>query len=81
MTASAPVIVHSAEEARALLGHRDVEPDNVVDGEHAWMTSPRSPDMPFCARCMVVQRRDGKNKPCRPGPVTIGLRDTKEATE
>jgi hypothetical protein len=39
-------------------------------GEHCWFLFGQ---WPSCAMCGVVQRRDGKNGPCR-GMVTIGLR-------
>lgn len=40
--------------------------------EHRWVTRPHI-EWTFCADCNVVQRADGKNRPCR-GPVGMTLR-------
>lgn len=39
--------------------------------EHAWF---KRFGLICCKKCGIVQRADGKNKPCR-GPVRVGLRD------
>lgn len=40
--------------------------------EHRWVNRP-GVEWTFCADCNVVQRADGKNRPCR-GPVGLTLR-------
>lgn len=42
--------------------------------EHDWFHSGLSPH-PCCRVCGIVQRRDGKNLPCK-GPTKIGLRES-----
>jgi hypothetical protein len=49
----------------------------VVPGEHYWMMFN---NLPCCAHCGIVRRRDGKNKPCR-GKVRVALRDASTAAE
>lgn len=53
------------DEARA-----EVERLRVLDGEHDWTVRDQ---MHACAKCGVVRRADGSNKPCR-GVVRIGVR-------
>lgn len=49
----------------------------VVPGEHYWMMFN---NLPCCAHCGIVRRRDGKNKPCR-GKVRVELRDAASGAE
>jgi len=45
--------------------------------EHRWTTWPSITPLTFCADCNVVQRAEGKNRPCR-GPVGLTLRGGSE---
>ena len=42
------------------------------DGEHAWFKF-KDDNFNCCAKCGIIQRKDGKNKAC-PGKVKIALR-------
>ncbi len=42
------------------------------EGEHAWFKF-KDDNFLCCANCGIVQRKDGKNKPC-PGRVKVTLR-------
>lgn len=47
-------------------------------GEHVWTTHERT-GWTVCRVCTVVQRADGRNKPCR-GPARLSLRNDPEET-
>ena len=63
-------------ELRARLPEKHPEHMDValaaVAMEHRWVNRP-GVEWTFCADCNVVQRADGKNRPCR-GPVGLTLR-------
>lgn len=47
-------------------------PDDVRDEQgHIWFDFDGTP---YCKRCAVVRRRDGKNKPCKGTTGGVGLR-------
>ena len=61
---------------RARLAALPEEPDE-TNLNHKWEIKPSVLPYPVCRVCGIVQRRDGKNSPCK-GPVSIGLRDPEE---
>lgn len=46
--------------------------EKAKDGEHAWFKF-KDDKFNCCAKCGIIQRKDGKNKPC-PGVVKVTLR-------
>lgn len=45
-------------------------------GGHKWFQHPKFRPLVTCKLCGIVQRADGRNKPC-PGPTRVQLRDNR----